>query len=127
MRLDMFSVVDVSGPFLLYLALGALLAVWPLRLRGRLSGFAPAIYLAVATEIAQIVVAERLLDVTDLMIQASGATAGWVVVRRAGFRPYGAQLAPARERPRPDLGAVDDRQGASRTPSRTSPGAARTR
>lgn len=95
MRMDMFSVVDVCAPFLLYLPLGALLAVWPLRLRGRLAGFAPALYLAFATEFAQIVVAERTLDLTDFMIQASGAAVGWVSVRRAGFRQYGAQLPAA--------------------------------
>jgi glycopeptide antibiotics resistance protein len=92
MRMDMFSVVDVCAPFLLYLPLGALLAVWPLRLRGRLAGFAPALYLAFATEFAQTVVAQRTLDLTDFMIQASGAAVGWISVRRAGFRQYGAQL-----------------------------------
>jgi len=115
MRLDMFSVVDVSGPFLLYLAFGALLAVWPLRLRGPLSGLAPALYLACATELSQIFVAERLLDITDLMIQASGAAVGWVAVRRAGFRTYGAQLAPAVNRPRPDLDDARSRPAGPRS------------
>ncbi len=43
-RVDMFSVVDVVSPFFLYLPLGALLAVWPLRRRGALSLFWPGVY-----------------------------------------------------------------------------------
>lgn len=91
-RVDAFSVVDVFDSFLLYLPLGALLAVWPLGRRGTLAAFAPAIYLAVCAELAQILVLTRTLDVTDLMVQASGAAVGWVVARRAGYRPYGAQI-----------------------------------
>ncbi|MGD8601692.1 MAG: VanZ family protein [Gemmatimonadota bacterium] len=101
-RMDLFSVVDVCGPFLLYMPLGALLAVWPLRRRGLLSGMAPAIYLACATELGQILIATRTLDITDLLIQATGAAIGWLAVRRAGFRPYGVQLAPSRlQQPNP--------------------------
>jgi len=96
MRLDLFSVVDVLAPFLIYLPLGALLAVWPVRRYGRLAGFAPAIYLACATELIQILVAQRTLAITDLMIQATAVAVGWVAVRRAGFRPHGAQLPPRR-------------------------------
>lgn len=95
-RVDLFSVVDVFAPFLLYLPLGALLAVWPLRLRGRLSGFAPALYLACGTELVQMLIATRTLDVTDLIVQASGTAVGWLLVRRAGFRPYGELWAPHR-------------------------------
>jgi len=92
MRVDMFSVVDVVGPFLLYLPLGGLLAVWPLRLTGRLAGFAPAIYLAAATEASQLFTVGRTLDITDFMVQAAGAVVGWTIVRRGGFRPYGSQV-----------------------------------
>lgn len=91
-RTDMFSVVDVVVGFFLLLPLGALLAVWPLRLRGALSGVLPALYVAAGLEMAQILVAGRTLDVTDFLIQAAGAAIGWVVVRRAGYRPYGQQL-----------------------------------
>ncbi|MDH3206130.1 MAG: VanZ family protein [Gemmatimonadota bacterium] len=94
MRMDMFSVVDVAAPFLLYLPLGGLLAVWPLTSRSR-SAFVPAIYLAAAIEFLQILVAGRTLDVTDFLVQAAGAAVGWAVVRRGGFRPYGAQLSSA--------------------------------
>lgn len=91
-RMDVFSVVDVTIAFLLYLPLGGLLAVWPMRRSGLLSGPLPTLYLAAATELGQLVVASRTLDVTDLLVQAAGAAVGWTVVRRAGFRPYGAQL-----------------------------------
>jgi glycopeptide antibiotics resistance protein len=63
---------------------------------------APAIYLACATELGQILIATRTLDITDLLIQATGAAIGWLAVRRAGFRPYGVQLAPSRlQQPNP--------------------------
>lgn len=91
-RMDMFSVVDVVVGFFLLLPLGALLAVWPLRLRGPLGGVLPALYLAAGIEVAQLLVAGRTLDITDFLIQAAGAGIGWVVVRRAGYRPYGQQL-----------------------------------
>lgn len=91
-RMDMFSVVDVVGAFFLYLPLGALLAVWPLRLRGVLRGFLPALYFAAGVELAQALVVTRIVDVTDFLVQAAGVLIGWTVVRRAGFRPYGEQL-----------------------------------
>ena len=58
---------------------------------------------------AKAVVAERTLDVTDLMIQASGAAGGWVAVRRAGFRQYGAQLPQAARRSVPKLEVSSER------------------
>ena len=94
MSMTFFSVADVLILFLLFLPLGGLLAVWPLRSKGRLAGFAPAIYLAVVLEVCQIFVAGRSLDITDLLVQSAAAMVGWTVVRRAGFSPYGAQLDP---------------------------------
>lgn len=91
-----FTVVDVLVLFLLFLPLGGLLAVWPLRARGRLAGFAPALYLAIAFEVGQIFIAGRSPDITDLLVQSAAAAIGWTVVRRAGFRPYGSQLAERR-------------------------------
>jgi len=91
-RVDLFSVVDVVSPFFLYLPLGALLAVWPLTRRGWLADFWPAAYLAAATELSQVLVQGRLLDSTDLLVQAAGALVGWTVLRRAGFAPYGSVL-----------------------------------
>lgn len=92
MRVDMFSVVDVVAGFFLALPLGALLAVWPVRLRGWLASFLPALYLVTTLELAQAVVLTRTLDITDALLQAAGAAIGWAVVRRAGFAPYGSQL-----------------------------------
>jgi len=91
-RMDVFSVVGVFTLGLLYLPLGALLAVWPLRLRGPAATFAPAVYVAVMIEIMQVFTATRTLEITHVMIEAAGAAVGWVIVRRAGFRPYGSQL-----------------------------------
>jgi len=98
MRVDMFSVVDVVSPFLLYLPLGGLLAVWPLARRGALAHFLPAVYLGAATELAQVLVQGRLLDSTDLLIQVSGVVVGWTVLRRAGFAPHGTVLVGGRVR-----------------------------
>ena len=75
--------------FLLFLPLGALLAVWPLRTRGRWQHLLPVLYLSVVCEIGKIVVAERFLDVTHILIQMAGAAIGWIVVRRSGFPVYG--------------------------------------
>lgn len=110
-RVDAFSVIDVVNGFLLYLPLGALLAVWPLRRGGALAGALPAVYLAVAAELAQLLVVGRTLDVTDILVQAAGAWVGWLLVRRAGFRPLG-QLAPTRplqqaDAPPPEIGDGD--------------------
>ncbi|MCG6955986.1 MAG: VanZ family protein [Gemmatimonadetes bacterium] len=91
-RVDLFSVVDVVSPFFLYVPFGALLAVWPLARRGALADFWPAVYVAAATELLQIFVQGRLLDSTDLLVQAAGALVGWAVMRRAGFTPYGSVL-----------------------------------
>jgi VanZ family protein len=91
-RVDMFSVVDVVSPFLLYLPLGGLLAVWPLTLRGALARFWPAVWLGIATEVCQVLVQGRLLDSTDMLVQVSGAVVGWTVLRRAGYAPHGTVL-----------------------------------
>ena len=91
-RMDVFSVIDVMNGFLLYLPLGALLAVWPLRRRGWLAGPTPAVAVAVAMELAQLVVRTRTLDITDMMVQSAGAVVGWVLVRRAGYRRQGEML-----------------------------------
>jgi VanZ family protein len=85
MRVDVFSVVDVAAPFFLYFPLGALLAVWPFRSRGWLGGLWPAVWLALATEASQLVIAERLVDITDPLVQIAGALIGWTVIRRAGY------------------------------------------
>jgi glycopeptide antibiotics resistance protein len=88
-RVDLFSVADIVTQFLLYLPLGALLAVWPLRTQGRWRHLLPALYLSIVCELGKIVIAERFLDVTHIFIQVAGAAIGWIVVRRSGFRLYG--------------------------------------
>lgn len=88
-RVDLFSVTDIVTQFLLYLPLGALLAVWPLRTRGVWRGILPALYLAVVMEGGKVLVAERFMDVTHILIQVAGAAIGWIVLRRSGFPVYG--------------------------------------
>ncbi|MGD8278424.1 MAG: VanZ family protein [Gemmatimonadota bacterium] len=95
-RVDIFTAVDVGVTGLLVLPAGALLAVWPLRRRGWLAGPLPVVYLAVVAECTQVFVAGRWFDATDLLVEAAAALLGWAMVRRAGFRPYGEALRPAR-------------------------------
>ena len=96
MRMDFFSVVDVLAPFFLYLPLGALLAVWPLRTRGPLRGPLPALFLALLLEACQFLVVGRLPDVTDPLVQGSAALVGWAIMRRTGYPQRGALLAEPR-------------------------------
>lgn len=98
-RVDLYTVADIGVQFLLYLPLGALLAVWPLRLRGWLAGLAPVIYLAVLVEILQIFVGGRYFDITDILVRIAGAGAGWVLVRRAGYLFRGSLLGRSSRRP----------------------------
>ena len=49
----------------------------------------PAVWLAFGTEALQLFVQGRFVDVTDPLIQLSGAVIGWTIIRRAGYRPYG--------------------------------------
>jgi glycopeptide antibiotics resistance protein len=95
MRFDFFSVVDVCSPFFLYLPLGALLAVWPLRLRGPLRGPLPALYLTLLLESMQFVIEGRLPDITDPMVQGSAALVGWAIMRRTGYPKRGTLLPDA--------------------------------
>jgi len=89
MRRDFFSVVDVCAPFFRFLPLGALLAVWPVALRGPWRGPLPAMYLAAATELGQVFVAGRMLDITDMLVPAAGAAVGWAILRQAGYQRRG--------------------------------------
>jgi glycopeptide antibiotics resistance protein len=88
-RPDVFSALHVAQQFALYFPLGALLAVWPLRLSGRWSGLGPALLLAAVLELGHLVVAGRFFDVTNALIAWAGLGIGWTVVRRSGFRQYG--------------------------------------
>jgi glycopeptide antibiotics resistance protein len=89
---DLLGVMDVAEQFFLYVSLGVVLAVWPLRYRGRLAHVWPAIYLAVVLEVGQILVLNRVFDVTDLLTQCAAICVGFVVVRRAGGEARGELL-----------------------------------
>ena len=89
-RPDVFSALHVVQQFALYFPLGAMLAVWPLRLNGRWSGLGPALLLAAALEAGHLGVAGRYFDVTNALIAWAGLGIGWIVVRRSGFATRGA-------------------------------------
>ncbi len=93
-RTDVFSALPVLQQFALYLPFGAVLAVWPLRLRGRWAHMRPALLLALVLELGHIMIVERLFDVTNVLLACAGVLLGWTVVRRAGFAPYGEALRP---------------------------------
>jgi VanZ family protein len=99
MRMDFFSVVDVCSPFFLYLPFGALLAVWPLRRQGPLRGPLPGVYLAIAFEALQVLIAGRLPDITDALVQASAVLVGWAIMRRTGYPKRGVLRAEPRVAP----------------------------
>lgn len=91
-RSDPASVAEILRPFFLFAPIGGLLAVWPLRRRGPLAAWLPALYLAVVTETLQGFVSGRFFDGTDLVVQIAAAAIGWAVVRQAGYQPHGAVL-----------------------------------
>jgi glycopeptide antibiotics resistance protein len=91
-EVDLFGVADLIRQFALYLALGVLLAVWPLRQHGRLAFVLPAIYLSIILELGQLVVVGRTFDVTDIITQCAAVAVGYVMVRRAGWGVVGEVL-----------------------------------
>jgi glycopeptide antibiotics resistance protein len=94
-RVDVFSALHVAQQFVLYLPLGGLLAVWPLRLAGRWAHLWSGVWFAVVLELGHIVLADRFFDVTNVLLACSGLGMGWITLRRSGFRPYGAAWPPA--------------------------------
>ncbi|HET7622966.1 MAG TPA: VanZ family protein [Gemmatimonadaceae bacterium] len=91
-EIDLFGVTDLVRQFALFLALGVLLAVWPLRQRGWLAFVLPALYLAVILEVGQLFVVGRTFDITDVLTQWAAAAVGYVLVRRAGWTVVGTIL-----------------------------------
>jgi len=91
-RVDVFSAAHVAQQFFLYVPLGSLLAVWPLRSVGYWSHLRPGVLLAVAIEVGHLVISGRYLDVTNAIIACAGLAIGWIIVRRSGFAPYGEAL-----------------------------------
>ncbi|MBI4500029.1 MAG: VanZ family protein [Gemmatimonadetes bacterium] len=88
-RADVFSAVHVAQAFLLFVPLGALLAVWPARLHGRWSHLWPAVWTAAAIEVGHLFVMNRFFDITNALVGIAGAGVAWLVVRRSGYAPYG--------------------------------------
>jgi hypothetical protein len=117
---DFFGVADVAIDFALFAPVGALLAVWPMRRRGLLHGALPAIYLSWALEMGQLLLRDRFFDVTDVMVQASGAALGFLIMRRSGFRPLGEMLAGG------DASRASDHDALARTRSSEPRAAAQT-
>lgn len=97
---DLFGVMDLVEQFCLYVPLGLLLAVWPLRRRGAWSALLPGIWLALALEIGQIFVRDRIFDVTDLLVQCSAVAVGYIVATRAGYGWLGKEIEAEREEQR---------------------------
>jgi len=93
-RVDAFSALHVLQQFLFYLPLGSMLAVWPLRLRGRWAHLWPGVWLSVVIELGHIFIVDRTFDVTNALVACAGLGIGWIIVRRSGFAPYGEALAP---------------------------------
>jgi glycopeptide antibiotics resistance protein len=95
-RVDLFSATHVVQQFLLYIPLGALLAVWPLRLKGRWAHLWPALWFAAVIELGHLVVVDRTLDTTNAMLACAGIGIGWVAAHRCGFRPLGEAMGEGR-------------------------------
>ncbi|MGH7623623.1 MAG: VanZ family protein, partial [Gemmatimonadaceae bacterium] len=91
-RMDVFSALHVAQQFFLYVPLGALLAVWPLRRHGGWARLWPGVWLAIVIELGHIVVAGRTFDATNALLACAGLAMGWVAVRRCGYAPYGTAL-----------------------------------
>ena len=81
--IDLISVSDIVVALMLYIPLGAVLAVRPLGATRPFSGPGPALWLAAATEFGQLFVWGRTLDITDALVQMAGVVVGWVLVRRS--------------------------------------------
>lgn len=103
-RLGLSGVGEVGESFFLFLPLGALLAVWPVKREGWLRGWLPGWYLALVTELGQIAVVDRYFDVTDLLVEAAAVAIGWAIVHRAGYPIHGAMLPRAEARRGPVAG-----------------------
>lgn len=96
---DLFGVMDVAEQFFLYVSIGVVLAAWPLRYRGWVANVLPGFYLAAVLEVGQILVMNRVFDVTDLLTQTAAVAVGFVVARRAGCEARGELLGERRAAP----------------------------
>ncbi len=83
---SLHSVADVFIGFCLYVPVGAWFAVRPGKGGRAARSPLPGVALAFATEIVQLGVRARTVDVTDALVQAAGVLVGWAIVRRADAR-----------------------------------------
>lgn len=97
-RFDLHTAADAMIPALLFLPIGALLAAWPLQRKGFWHGVVPGVVLACFAEALQIIVVGRTFDVTDILIMTGALGMGFLLARRAGFKPYGDALDGLKER-----------------------------
>lgn len=84
-RLDLFSIIDVTNVFFLFLPLGGLLAVWPFRRQGPWGGILPGLWLAAGVELCQLFVVGRYIALADILVATAAVWTGSVLIRRAGF------------------------------------------
>lgn len=91
-RVDVYSVADIGAAFFLFLPVGALLAVWPLKHHGWLAHLLPGLYLATLMELSQIFIVDRYFGLTDVIVQCAGVAIGWMVIRMAGYQTHGVLL-----------------------------------
>lgn len=89
---NLLGVAQVLQLAALGFSLGALLAVWPLRVKGVLGYVWPAALFAAFIELGHAALAAREVDITGFLLLFAGAWLGDAVVRRAGFRQYGTLL-----------------------------------
>lgn len=118
---DFFGVMEVAEQFFLYLPLGFLLAVWPLRRHGKLAHMLPALWLATVLEMGQLLVQSRNFDVTDLLTECAAVLIAYIVARRAGYEIIG-ELHPLSAAPEDVMPhRVQELPGASPAPAAPSP------
>ncbi|HEX5409061.1 MAG TPA: VanZ family protein [Gemmatimonadaceae bacterium] len=86
---DFFGVMEIAEQFFLYMPLGFLLAVWPLRRHGKVAHMLPALWLAAFLEAGQLLVRGRNFDVTDLLTESAAVLIAYIVARRAGYQVIG--------------------------------------
>ena len=108
-RVDLFSVGHLASIFLLYVPLGAVLALRPpLRLRdperGTAVGLRFGLLLVGVLELGHVGLADRTFDVTNAMVQSAGMWIGWLLTKRSD-----AASSPSAARPRSMFFAVSER------------------
>ncbi|MDQ6830746.1 MAG: VanZ family protein [Gemmatimonadota bacterium] len=91
-RQDLYSVTHVGVVCALFVPIGAMLAVWPLRRSGALANLRPALAAAVLLELGHLVIAGRYFDLTNMLLSAAGVALGWLLTHHGGLGTYGEAL-----------------------------------